>query len=177
MRLVEATPSPVDVAPAPRIDEVEQVPAVPLASLADIVDLSDKHRDMQLKIIVKNCVRLVSISPGRLDVSLTEGAPKTLLTDLSQKLHAWTGMRWMVSLSREQGGSTIAESETAKREALVTDARADPDVAAILSAFPGAKIIDVRIANVNGQADELTEDAVESGVPVDHTEPPAEDDD
>ena len=41
----------------------------------------------------------------------------------------------------------------------------------------GAKIIDVRIANVNGQADELTEDAVESGVPIDHTEPPAEDDD
>ena len=83
----------------------------------------------------------------------------------------------MVSLSREQGGPTIAESETAKRDALVTDARADPDVAAILNAFPGAKIIDVRIANLNGQADELTEDAVESGVPVDHTEPPAEDDD
>ncbi|MGH6763239.1 MAG: DNA polymerase III subunit gamma/tau [Phyllobacterium sp.] len=177
MRLVEAAPSPVEIVPAPRVAEPEPEPAVPLASLADIADLADKHRDMQLKIMIKNCVRLVSISSGRLDVSLTENAPKTLLTDLSQKLHAWTGMRWMVSLSRERGGPTIAESETARRDALVTDARADPDVAAILSAFPGAKIIDVRIANVNGQTDELTEDAVESGVPVDHTEPPAEDDD
>lgn len=40
----------------------------------------------------------------------------------------------------------FAEAETERRDTLVTDARADPDVAAILAAFPGAKITDVRIA-------------------------------
>lgn len=34
---------------------------------------------------------------------------------------------------------------------MLSDARADPDVAAILSRFPGAKIINVRIATPAGQ--------------------------
>ncbi|MNL79801.1 DNA polymerase III subunits gamma and tau [compost metagenome] len=37
------------------------------------------------------------------------------------------------------------EADASAREARMTDARADPDVAAILSQFPGAKITDVRI--------------------------------
>ena len=61
-------------------------PAVPVGSIEDIISLADKQRDMQFKIMVKNCVRLVSIKPGRLEINLTENAPKTLLTDLSQKL-------------------------------------------------------------------------------------------
>jgi DNA polymerase III subunit gamma/tau len=51
----------------------------------------------------------------------------------------------MVILSREAGGPTLAEAETQAQEARVADARQDPDVAAILQRFPGAKITDVRI--------------------------------
>ena len=37
------------------------------------------------------------------------------------------------------------EADASAREARLTDARADPDVAAILAQFPGARITDVRI--------------------------------
>ncbi len=80
------------------------VEAVPVTSLADIAALADANRDMAFKILLKRCVRLVRIEPGRLDVSLTGDAPKTLLGDLTVKLKAWTGRNWMVSLSREEGG-------------------------------------------------------------------------
>ena len=50
-----------------------------------------------------------------------------------------------MSLSREEGGQTLAETETTKRESALLDARSDPTVAAILARFPGARIIDVRI--------------------------------
>jgi DNA polymerase III subunit gamma/tau len=153
MRLVEpsaARPDPI-VPPQPVVEEA--TPVVPVNSIEDIIALAEKQRDMQFKIMVKNCVRLVSLKPGRLEINLTDNAPKTLLTDLSQKLTDWTGIRWMVSLSREQGSATINETETAKRDSLLSDARADPDVAAILSKFPGAKIINVRIATPAGQAD------------------------
>lgn len=151
MRLVEQSAQPAPVVPVQPAAE-ELPPAVPVTSIADIVALADKQRNMQFKILVKNCVRLVSIKPGRLEINLTDDAPKTLLTDLSQKLSEWTGTRWMVSLSREQGGRTINETETARRDSMLSDARADPDVAAILSRFPGAKIINVRIATPAGQA-------------------------
>ena len=54
-------------------------------------------------------------------------------------------MRWMVILSREPGQPTLIEAETQAQEKRVSDARQDPDVAAILARFPGAKITDVRI--------------------------------
>ncbi len=155
MRLVEQAPRPEPVAPPHPVAE-EAVPAVPVNSIQDIIALAEKQRDMQFKILVKNCVRLVSLKPGRLEINLTETAPKTLLTDLSQKLSDWTGMRWMISLSREAGAATIHETETAKRDSMLSDARADPDVAAILAKFPGAKIINVRMAAPPEQADIAT---------------------
>ena len=136
MRIVETPPQP---SAAPQ-------PSVPVNSLHDVVALADKHRDMQFKILVKSCVRLASIAPGRLEIGLTDDAPKSLPSDISQRLLNWTGIRWVVTVARDVAGQTISEAETERRDNLVTDARADLDVAAILAAFPGAKITDVRIA-------------------------------
>jgi len=145
MRLVAAEPAPAEMPKPEPVAEAAPPPAVQIKSLADLVALADTHRDMAFKVLVRRCVRLVKIEPGRLDVSLTGDAPKTLLGDLTVKLKAWTGRNWLVSLSREDGGQTLAEQETSKRENAFQDARSDPAVAAILARFPGAKIIDVRI--------------------------------
>ncbi|RWG56326.1 MAG: DNA polymerase III subunit gamma/tau [Mesorhizobium sp.] len=146
MRLVEMQPAPAAFVPAP--EPVIETPAVPVKSLADIAALADANRDIAFKVLVKRCVRLVRIEPGRIDVSLTDDAPKMLLNDLTSKLRAWTGRNWLVSLSKEEGSKTLAEMETTKRENAFSDARSDPTVAAILARFPGAKIIDVRIPDV-----------------------------
>lgn len=165
MRLVEPEPLPASFVAAP--EPVVETPPVPVKSLADIVALADQQRDMAFKVQVKRCVRLVRIEPGRIDVSLTDDAPKMLLNELTAKLRAWTGRNWLVSLSKEEGGQTLAEMESTKRETAFSDARSDPAVAAILARFPGAKIIDVRIPD----APEVDTDKAE--VPV---EPSADDD-
>jgi DNA polymerase-3 subunit gamma/tau len=166
MRLVEPEPTPAAFVPTP--EPVADAPPVPVKSLADIAALADAQRDMAFKVLVKRCVRLVRIEPGRIDVSLTDDAPKMLLNDLTAKLRAWTGRNWLVSLSKEEGGQTLAEMESTKRENAFLDAKSDPTVAAILARFPGARIIDVRIP------DAPEADAVEAEVPV---EPTADDDD
>jgi DNA polymerase-3 subunit gamma/tau len=146
MRLVETRPAPAEfVAPPQPIAEAP--PAVPVKSLEDIAALADANRDKLFKVSLKQYVRLVRIEPGRLEVNLTGDAPKTLLGDLTTRLKAWTGRQWIVSLSREEGGQTLAELEAAKKNDAMLDARNDPAVAAILARFPGAKIIDVRIPN------------------------------
>ncbi|WP_019443513.1 DNA polymerase III subunit gamma/tau [Brucella abortus] len=151
MRIVETPPIQVS---APKPSEAAPQPSVPINSLQDIVALADKYRDMQFKILVKNCVRPASIAPGRLEIGLTDDAPKSLPSDIAQHLLNWTGIRWVVTVARDVAGQTIAEAEAERRDNLVTDARADPDVAAILAAFPGAKIIDVRIAVPDKSKDE-----------------------
>ena len=128
-----------------RVDQQHQPEAVPIRSIEDMMALADKHRDIQAKIQLRTMVRLVRIEPGRVEINLTDDANPTLPGELIKKLADWTGTKWTVALSREPGQPTIAETESAKREALVSDARQDPDVAAILKQFPGARITDVRI--------------------------------
>jgi DNA polymerase-3 subunit gamma/tau len=146
MRLVETTPAPADMVTPPQPVE-EAPPAVPVKSLEDIAALADANRDKLFKVSLKQYVRLVRIEPGRLDVNLTGDAPKTLLGDLKGRLESWTGRRWMVALSREEGRPTLAEAEAAKKNEAILDAKSDPAVSAILARFPGARIIDVRIPN------------------------------
>ena len=70
-----------------------------------------------------------------------------------------------MSLSREEGGRTLAEEEAARRETAFLDASQDPAVAAILARFPGAKVIDVRIPD----AQDLPDAGGDADIPPDPT--------
>jgi len=168
MRLVQDEQAP-QFHTAPQAEPEPESDAVPLKSLADIANLADKHRDMAFKVQFKRCVRLVSIEPGKLEVNLTPDAPKTLLGDLTNRLKEWTGRRWIVTLSREEGSDTLFDQEASRRESVIADAKADPTVAAILKSFPGAKVLDVRIPDATDD-DVEAEKAIEDEVPVDPDE-------
>ncbi|MGJ7040720.1 DNA polymerase-3 subunit gamma/tau [Shinella sp. BE166] len=141
----DPAPEPVGrIEPVPA-EQPAVVPLVPVKSLSDVADLCTKNRDIRLRALVRAFVRPVSVEAGRLEISLANDAPKSLVPDLQNRLQEWTGARWMVILSREAGGPTLSEAESQAQEARVADARQDPDVAAILQRFPGAKITDVRI--------------------------------
>ncbi len=139
----DSRPQDMQVA-APRTEERPE-PKVPVTSVQDIADLAQKNRDPVMRAKVRNFVRLVKIEPGRLDMRLGEGAPGSLPGELGVKLKEWTGIHWIVSLSKDEGEPTLVEAEGNARNARLVDARQDPDVAAILAQFPGAKITDVRI--------------------------------
>ncbi len=142
MQLIEgsAPPRPV-VLPEP----AAPVSGPAIAGLSDIADLCEKNRDIMMKVQVRKYLRLVAVEPGRLSVNVTSEAPASLIGDLSRKLQDWTGQRWIVSVSRDEGGATLEEAETVKRDALLVDASQDPQVASILDMFPGARVIDVRL--------------------------------
>ncbi|GEO85341.1 MULTISPECIES: DNA polymerase III subunit gamma/tau [Alphaproteobacteria] len=125
--------------------EAQPQPKVHINSLEELAELCTRNRDPKLRALLRNFVRLVRVEPGRLEINLPAEAPKTLVSDLQKRLEEWTEIRWMVILSRETGQPTLVETEASTREARLLDARQDPDVAAILSRFPGAKITDVRI--------------------------------
>lgn len=130
----------------PAIARAPALPEVVINSLEELAALADKNRDVAAKVQIRNHVRLVKIEPGRLEINLTEEGSPQLPGDLIKKLKKWTGVKWSVALSRDEGGPTLAELANEKREALVLDAKEDKDVAAILAKFPGARVTDVRIS-------------------------------
>jgi len=116
-----------------------------LASFADVVAFAGRERDLKLKHALETCVRLIGFDEGRIAIALTEHAATDLVGNLSRKLEDWTGRRWMIAVARDGGAETIEEARRSARDRLVSDARADPVVAAVLARFPGAEIVDVRV--------------------------------
>jgi DNA polymerase-3 subunit gamma/tau len=173
MRLVAENPRAEITAPQP-VAEAAQ-PAIPVNALADVVALADAKRDMRMKVSLRRYVRPVSFRPGVIEIGLTDDAPRGFASDLSRKLTEWTGHRFMVSVVPGATAKTLDETESAKRDGIMADAKADPDVAAILARFPGAKIINVRIETPANAAD--MEGGADEAMPAQPGLDPVEDDD
>jgi DNA polymerase-3 subunit gamma/tau len=144
-RLVASNPAPT-VAPEPA-PKPAAMPGLrtPITSLADIAALAAERREIRLKFAVERQMRPVKFEPGRIEIALTREADRDMVPELARKLSEWTGTRWLVIVSREEGGQTISEAREAAQTQLLDDARADPLVAAVMRKFPGAKIVDVRV--------------------------------
>ncbi|RAI27272.1 hypothetical protein CH339_11045 [Rhodobium orientis] len=139
-------PEPEPPAPAP------QAAGIALASLADVAALARERRDLKLKDQVETLLHPVRFEPGRIEVELEPDAPTGLPGELGARLSDWTGMRWVVTVAREGGGATLRQRRDAERDRLLAEARDDPNVAAILTAFPGAEIVGVRVTRPEPEA-------------------------
>jgi DNA polymerase-3 subunit gamma/tau len=144
-----------EVSPRPRraltsvaaVMEPAAAPPAPtrtLASFTELLALAAEKRDVAIKSALERDVRLVRFENGKLEVALEPGAPQTLVGDLSKKLSAWTGRRWMVAVSAEPGVPSLRAQAEARKAELKDGVRADPLVQAVLARFPGAEIVDVR---------------------------------
>jgi DNA polymerase III subunit gamma/tau len=147
--LTAATPVMMSAA-APAEEPVAQAGEVrKVMSFEDLIALAAEKRDLAIKSALERDVRLVRFEDGKLEVALESGAPKTLIGELSRKLAAWTGRRWMVAVSAEAGSPSIrAQAETRKAE-MKDGVRTDPLVQAVLERFPGAEIVEVRAPVAN----------------------------
>jgi DNA polymerase-3 subunit gamma/tau len=108
------------------------------------VALADAKRDIGLKMALERDVHLVRFEEGRIELRLAEHGRPGIANDLARALDTWTGRRWIVALSKEDGEATL---DATAREATQTrhqNAAAHPLVREVLARFPGAQIIDVR---------------------------------
>jgi len=109
-----------------------------------IVALIRERRDVQLLVEVETTLRLARFSPGRIEFQPTPNAAPDLASRLSGRLAGWTGARWAVSVVNEGGAPTIADARDKDRIAAEDEAATIPMVQAVMAAFPGAKIIEIR---------------------------------
>jgi DNA polymerase-3 subunit gamma/tau len=114
------------------------------ARFDDVVALIRAHRDVPLLLDVEAGVRLVRYQPGRIDFEPAPGAPPDLAQRLAQRLAAWTGNRWAVSVVNTGGAPTLAEARRSEEATLRERAEAHPLVAAALARIPGARVTAVR---------------------------------
>ena len=142
--------------------EVEaSAPIMLIQRFEQIVALAHDKRDIKLKTELERYVRPISVSDGKIEIALEPGAPASLTNELSRKLEAWTGRRFMVMLSKSGGSATISSQKKEARQTAEREVRELPTVQAILKAFPGAEIVKVRDPDAFTPPEQATDDTDE----------------
>ena len=129
------------------------------ASFEQVIELIRSKRDMLLLNEVETGLRLARYAPGRIEFEPAPGAKPDLAARLGQRLQGWTGARWGVSVVATGGQPTIAETRTTELAQVRAEAAENPLVQAIFTAFPGAKITEVR------SPESITAEAAEAALP------------
>jgi DNA polymerase III subunit gamma/tau len=143
-------PQRSSAAVSPRIAEepvtdqtVQAQPTLSVDSFAELIALAVEKRDISAKMALERDVRLVRCEDGQLEIALEATAPKTLVHDLQRKITGWTGKRWIVVVSKEEGAPTMRAQMDAKQAEIERGVQSNPLVQAVLNRFPGAKIVGV----------------------------------
>jgi DNA polymerase-3 subunit gamma/tau len=140
--------------PQPRPQAAAAEPTMRLRRFEDVVALAGERREIVLKAALERDVRLVRFEEGRIELSLTESGNRAIANDLARALQQWTGERWMVALSSEEGAPTLHEQAVTAERERKEGAANHPLVQAVLQKFPGAQIV-----NVVERAEKAEEDA------------------
>jgi DNA polymerase III subunit gamma/tau len=133
-------------APQPLAAGPERAPTATtkLARFEDVLSLARAKRDIQLVQALERDVRLERFEPGRISMSLAEGASPGLAQTLAKRLLDWTGERWMVALAAGSTAPTLREAEARREAERANGAAAHPLVRKVLERFKGARIVEIR---------------------------------
>ncbi|MEO1330449.1 MAG: DNA polymerase III subunit gamma/tau, partial [Pseudomonadota bacterium] len=137
--LATARPAAERRAPAPRAERRAQSGSE-LSTFEEIAGFVRSKRDLKLLIEMELYLRPGAVQPGRIEVSLVEGAPTHLAGELKQKLQEWTRQTWVVTIADGHETPTLMERRIKAEEGVRAEALAHPLVQAALEAFPGAEL-------------------------------------
>jgi DNA polymerase III subunit gamma/tau len=142
----QIAPQPAQqIAPSPAPHNAPQAAALPQPqSFSDVVALFHARREAILAAHLQSDVHLVQFEVGRIDFRPGERAPSNLPNRVAACLAEWTGKRWLVSVSAQAGEKTLKEQAAELARLQREEAARHPLIQAVLAAFPGASIDEVR---------------------------------
>jgi DNA polymerase-3 subunit gamma/tau len=120
-------------------------PALPdPQTFEQVVALIGEKREVGLQMDVERFVKPVSFKPGAIVYESVEGAPVELARRLAGRLKEWTGRTWLIAANGQGGGDTLIERQRKERAAERQKIEADPFIKAVLLAFPGAQLGEIK---------------------------------
>ena len=116
---------------------------IEITNFQDLLNKTIEDKEIELKYDLERNVKLVSFRKGKLDISFSDKLNKNFIKNLSEKLLQWTGERWIISLSQNQGEKTIFEKDQEKNSKKLEEFKNSQVAKDIENAFPDSKIINI----------------------------------
>ena len=117
--------------------------ALSIKTFEDLVKAASKEKEVELKYDLERNVKIVSFTPGKINITFNERLNKNFIKILTERLLKWTGQRWIISLSKEQGEETVYEKNLTNRKEKLAKEMNSQLVKDFTAAFPDAKLVDV----------------------------------
>ena len=118
--------------------------AVPeIKTMFDIAQVLEKSGEMVFAMHMRMYAHPVKIKDKTIEFRIADAAPDRLSQDLSQKLKAATGDRWVVSVSNQPGGPTLAQLADQDEANLRAHILEQPLVKNIVNLFPDAQLKEI----------------------------------
>ena len=109
----------------------------------DLINLSAKKKEIELKYDLERNVNLVKFLDGKIDITFNEMLGKNFVRKLSEKLHEWTGKRWVISLTKEVGQKSFIEKKKIINNKIIEDEKKNEVYKKFKILFPDAELINV----------------------------------
>ena len=129
--------------PTSSLEAKKEISKIKISSFQDLIDQANKEREIQLKFDLERNVKLVSFEKGKIDISFNDKLNKHFIKNLSEKLHNWTGERWIISLSKNLEAKSIYEKNLEIKKNKIEEFKKSKAAKEFERAFPDAKLIDV----------------------------------
>ena len=115
-----------------------------ISSFEDLILLSSRKKEIQLKYDLEKNVNLIKFSEGKIDISFNENLDKNFVRNLSEKLLEWTGMRWVITLTKKTGQKTFSELQSIKREKLLDQEKRGKIYKKFKNIFSDGELLEVK---------------------------------
>jgi len=111
----------------------------------DLIKICNKNKELKLKYELETNVNLVNFEEGRMEISFNENLDNNFIKDLSNKLHEWTGKRWIISLSKREGIISKKQQMKIDKKKLFEEAKKSKIYKTVLETLPDAELIDLKM--------------------------------
>jgi len=118
-----------------------------ISSFEELILLSSKKKEIQLKYDLENNVNLIKFTKGKIDISFNENLDKNFVRNLSTKLHEWTGIRWVITLTKKPGEKTFAELKNIEKRNLIDKEKKSETYKKFKNIFSDGELLDIKKKN------------------------------
>ena len=113
----------------------------------ELINIAHQQKEVELKYDLERNVKLVSFTKGKINISFNEKLNKNFIKILTEKLLIWTGERWIISLSKNEGAKTFHQINKEKKESEFKNEENSKIVKEFLSTFSDANLVNVKDKN------------------------------
>tara|TARA_B100002051_G_scaffold110933_1_gene105581 strand:- start:203 stop:814 length:612 start_codon:yes stop_codon:yes gene_type:complete len=129
----------------PEIKEETKLETIGIKNFEHLIDLCTKKKELKLKYELETNVNLVSFTDKRIEISFNENLDKDFVKELSLKLNEWTGRRWIIAFSKEEGQISKKHKKNLEKSEFIKSEKKGDIYKKIVEKFPDAELIEVKL--------------------------------